>query len=63
MPKANAPFYNNLKKECDKQTICRDAIHRVFTLPKDVLQSLIELVLISWRLEAVATQTKPACAG
>lgn len=28
----------------------------------DVLQSLIELVLVSWRLEVAATQTKPACA-
>lgn len=30
-PKANAQFYSNFKQECDKQTICRDAIHRVFT--------------------------------
>ncbi|WP_334935714.1 hypothetical protein [Nostoc sp.] len=32
----------------------------IASLPKDVLQSLIELVLVSSRLEVAATQTKSA---
>lgn len=34
----------------------------IASLPKDVLQLLIELVLVSRGLEVAATQTKPACA-